>query len=218
MILSLRPSVWSNCNCWFLRSGQVVMAVARGPFLAAVLLFLSSGHRCLSPPPACPDLCSCQSDPVLLNCSSAGLYLVPQHIPDSVSEMHLSHNHLPSVALDRRLLKLQSLWLDNNSLTNLSLCMERARGGRRGRRMRPWRRQGCDSWAPSLQLLSVESNQLQQLPEGESVPQNHSQWPEQTQRPPVTHKPSYYTVKYLCTRENQHSIIVFYLRITQNLT
>uniref|UniRef100_A0A674MJ47 Ig-like domain-containing protein n=1 Tax=Takifugu rubripes TaxID=31033 RepID=A0A674MJ47_TAKRU len=140
--------------------------LAPGPFLAAALLLLSSGHHCLAPPPPCPDVCTCQRDPVLLNCSSAGLYLVPQHIPDSVSELHLSHNHLSSVALDRPLHKLQTLWLDNNGITHLSLCVERTRGGWRERRMRPWGRRGCDSWAPTLQLLSVENNHLQQLPEG----------------------------------------------------
>lgn len=150
------------------------MAVPPGPFLAAALLLLSSGHHCLAPPPPCPDVCTCQRDPVQLNCSSAGLYLVPQHIPDSVSELNLSHNHLPSVALDRPLHKLQTLWLDNNGITHLSLCVERTQGGWRGRRMRPWSRRGCDSWAPTLQLLSVENNHLQQLPEGKSVLQNHS--------------------------------------------
>lgn len=149
------------------------MAVPPGPLLAAALLLLSSGHHCLAPPPPCPDVCTCQRDPVLLNCSSAGLHLVPQHIPDSVSELHLSHNHLPSVALDRPLHKLQTLWLDNNGITHLSLCVEGTRGGWRERRMRPRSRRGCVSWAPTLQLLSVENNHLQQLPEGESVLQNH---------------------------------------------
>ncbi|TMS20759.1 Leucine-rich repeat-containing protein 66, partial [Larimichthys crocea] len=51
----------------------------------------------------------------------------------------------------------------------LSLCIERNLGGRfdRGRhRLRPWSRWGCVSWAPTLQLLSVERNHLEQLPEG----------------------------------------------------
>lgn len=151
------------------------MAVVRGPSLAAVLLLLSSGHHCLSPPSLCPDVCTCQRDPWLLNCSSAGLYLVPRHIPDSVTELHLSHNHLPSVVLDQPLHKLQALRLDNNSIAHLSLCLDRTPGGQRGHRLRPWGRRGCDSWAPSLQLLSVERNQLQQLPEGELVRNYHSQ-------------------------------------------
>lgn len=150
------------------------MAVVWGPSLAAVLLLLSSGHHCLSPPPLCPDVCTCQRDPSLVDCSSAGLYLVPRHIPDSVSELHLSHNHLPSVALDQPLHKLQALRLDNNSLTHLSLCLDTTPAGRPGHRVRPWGRQGCGSWAPALQLLSVERNQLQQLPEGESVTSPHT--------------------------------------------
>lgn len=161
------------------------MAVAPGSFLAAALLLLSSGHHCLSPPPPCPDVCTCQRDPVLFNCSSAGLYLVPRHIPASVSELHLSHNHLPSVALDRPLHKLQTLWLDDNSITHLSFCVERTRVGRRGRHMSPWSRQGCDSWAPTLQLLSAENNQLQQLPEGESVLQNHGRDQSRSQNPQI---------------------------------
>lgn len=150
------------------------MASARQPPLAAVLLLLSWGHHCLSGPARCPYPCTCQSDPVLLNCSSAGLYLVPQHIPNSVTELHLSHNHLPSIALEQPLPKLRALRLDNNSITHLSLCVDRTPGGRRGRRLRPWGRQACDSWAPTLQRLSVKWNQLQQLPEGESVLNYHS--------------------------------------------
>lgn len=151
------------------------MALARGPSLAAVLLLLSSGHHCLPPPSPCPHLCSCQSDPVLMDCSSAGLYRVPQPIPDSVTQLHLPHNHLPSVALDQPLHKLRVLRLDNNSITHLSLCLDRTPGDRRGHGMRPWGRQGCESWAPSLQRLSVDRNQLWQLPEGESVLNHHHQ-------------------------------------------
>lgn len=151
------------------------MALVWGPSLAAVLLLLSSGHHCLLPPPLCPDLCSCQSEPVLMNCSSAGLYLVPQHIPDSVTELLFPHNHLSSVALDQPLRKLRALRLDNNSVTHLSLCLDRAPASRRGHGMRPRGRQGCESWAPSLQLLSAERNQLQQLPEGESLLSYHCQ-------------------------------------------
>lgn len=196
----------SNCSCWFCLAGQVVMAVPRGPSLAAVLLLLSSGHHCLSPPPLCPDLCTCQSDPALVNCSSAGLYLVPQHIPDSVTELHLSHNHLPSAALDQPLHKLRALRLDNNSITHLSLCLDRSPGGRRGHRMRPWGRQGCHSWAPALQLLSVERNQLQQLPEGESVLNYHSQWPGLAPIHPVRYtvaNDDLLNIKYLFTPEHQ---------------
>lgn len=149
------------------------MAVAQGPFLAVVLLLASSGHRCVSPLTTCPEPCTCQMAP-LLNCSSSGLSLVPQHIQDSVAELDLSHNLLDSVALGRPHRNLRAVWLGNNSITRLSLCIERNLGGRRVRgrpllRMRPWSRRGCVSWAPTLQLLSVDRNQLDQLPEGESV-------------------------------------------------
>ena len=148
------------------------MAVAQVPFLALVLLIVSSGLHCTSTIPACPELCTCQRAP-LLNCSSSGLSLVPQHIQDSVTELDLSHNLLDFITLRQPHHNLRSVWLGNNSITHLSLCIERAprsqyvRGGRM-HRLRP-RSRGCVSWAPTLQLLSVERNQLVQLPEGESV-------------------------------------------------
>lgn len=143
------------------------MAVAWGPLLAAVLLLVSPEHHCSSLPPACPEPCTCLRAP-LVNCSSSGLSLVPQSIRDSVTELDLSHNLLSSVALDRPLRDLRAVWLGNNSITHLSLCVERAPGGPRLLRARPWSSQGCESWAPDLQLLSVERNQLERLPEGES--------------------------------------------------
>ncbi|KAF1386150.1 hypothetical protein PFLUV_G00115170 [Perca fluviatilis] len=150
--------------------GQVVMAVAQGPSLAAVLLLVSSGLHCSSLRPPCPESCSCQKAP-LLNCSSSGLSLVPQHIRDSVTELDLSHNLLDTVTLDRPHHNLKSVLLGNNSITHLSLCIERNIGSRyvRGRPLRRFRlsrRLGCVSWAPTLQLLSVERNQLEELPQG----------------------------------------------------
>ncbi|XP_074492257.1 uncharacterized protein lrrc66 isoform X2 [Sebastes fasciatus] len=149
------------------------MALAPGSLLAAVLLLVSSGlHRSSSFLAPCPESCSCQRAP-LLNCSSSGLSSVPQHIPDSVTELDLSHNLLDSVTLDRPHRDLSSVWLGNNNIKQLSLCVERDIGGRyvRGRRLKhrlkPWRGgRGCVSWAPTLQLLSVERNQLEQLPQG----------------------------------------------------
>lgn len=148
------------------------MAVAQGPFLAAVLLLVSSGLHCFSPLPACPESCTCQRAP-LLNCSSSGLSFVPQHIQDSFTELDMSHNLLESVTLGRPHHNLRNVWLGNNSITHLSLCIERNLGSHyiRGRhlyRLRPWGKRGCVSWAPTLHLLSVERNQLEQLPEGES--------------------------------------------------
>ncbi|TDH08132.1 hypothetical protein EPR50_G00094510 [Perca flavescens] len=150
--------------------GQIVMAVAQGPSLAAVLLLVSSGLHCSSLRPPCPESCSCQKAP-LLNCSSSGLSLVPQHIRDSVTELDLSHNLLDTVTLDQPHRNLRSVLLGNNSITHLSLCIERNLGSRyvRGRPLRRFRlsrRRGCVSWAPTLQLLSVERNQLEELPQG----------------------------------------------------
>ncbi|XP_060885045.1 mucin-4 isoform X1 [Labrus mixtus] len=141
------------------------MAVAQVLLLAAVLL------RCSSAVPACPQSCTCQS-PDLLNCSSSGLTFVPQHIPDSVTELDLSDNLLDSVTISRRQDQLRNVWLGNNRITRLSLCLERSLGGRyvTGRRLHhssgPWQKRRCVPWARTLQLLSVERNQLEQLPEG----------------------------------------------------
>lgn len=163
---------WAVIHDVSVLSGGVVMAVARSLLLVAVLLFISSGLHCSSPLPACPESCSCQRAP-LLNCSSSGLFLVPKHIQDCVTDLDLSHNLLNSVTLLRPHRNLRNIWLGNNTITHLSLCIERNLGtqyvrDRRLRRSRPWIRE-CVSWAPTLQLLSVERNQLQQLPEGESV-------------------------------------------------
>lgn len=143
------------------------MAVAQGPLLAALLLFASSGLHCFSLPPACPERCACPRPP-LLNCSYSDLSSVPRLIQDSVAELDLSHNRLDSVTLDRPYRDLRTLWLGNNSITHLSLCIARHLGGRsaRGRHVEEGR---CVPWAPTLQLLSAERNRLEQLPEGESV-------------------------------------------------
>lgn len=149
------------------------MAVAHLPLLAALLLLVHSGVLCSSPPPSCPQSCTCQSAS-LLNCSSSGLSVIPQHIQDSVTELDLSHNLLSSGTLLRPHHNLRNLWMGNNAITHLSLCMERNRASQYVRERQvhhstPWSRWGCVAWAPTLQLLSVEKNQLKQLPEGESV-------------------------------------------------
>lgn len=150
------------------------MAVARGPLLAAVLLLVSSGVHCSPRPPVCPESCTCQRAS-LLNCSSSSLSSVPPHIQDSVTELDLSHNALDSVTLHRPHRDLRSVWLGNNSIARLSLCIETSFGGRdvSGGHLRRLR-QKCVSWAPTLQLLSVERNQLVQLPEGEAVQYSHT--------------------------------------------
>ncbi|XP_019207018.1 uncharacterized protein lrrc66 isoform X4 [Oreochromis niloticus] len=143
------------------------MAAPQGPFLAAVLVLVSSLLGSSSSL-ACLQSCTCQSA-FLLNCSSAGLSSVPQHIQDSVTELDFSHNLLKSVTFHQPHYNLRSVWLGNNGITRLSLCTGRNLGGQHLRdtyRSRPWNRQKCVPWAPTLQLLSVEMNQLRQLPEG----------------------------------------------------
>lgn len=137
--------------------------------LAAVLLLVSPGLRCSSVLTGCPEPCTCHGSAVV-NCSSSGLFLVPQHIQTSVADLDLSHNRLDSVTLDQPHLDLKSVWLGNNGITRLSLCIERYLGADTGNihRWRPWSRRGCVSWAPTLQLLSAERNRLERLPNGES--------------------------------------------------
>ena len=159
-----------NDQCVLL--GQAAMAVVQGPFLVAVLLLVSPGLHCSSPPPACPESCTCQRAP-LLNCSSSGLSSVPQHIQESVTELDLSQNRLDTVTLHRPYRNLRNVWLENNTITRLSLCIDINLGtqsvrGRHSGQLGPSRRRRCVSWAPALQLLSVERNQLIELPEGES--------------------------------------------------
>ncbi|XP_063746764.1 neuroblast differentiation-associated protein AHNAK [Eleginops maclovinus] len=144
------------------------MAVAQGLSLPLLLLLVSSGLLVSSHLPACPESCTCQRAP-LLNCSSAGLSLMPQQIQDSVIELDLSHNLLDSVTFDRPHHNLRNVWLGNNSIAHLSLCIDSGSRYVRGshlQRLRPRRGRGCVSWAPTLQLLSVERNQLEQLPQG----------------------------------------------------
>uniref|UniRef100_A0A3P8TET4 Ig-like domain-containing protein n=1 Tax=Amphiprion percula TaxID=161767 RepID=A0A3P8TET4_AMPPE len=144
------------------------MAATQWPFLAAVLLLLSSGLHCSSSLPTCPQSCNCRRA-TLLNCSSSGLSSVPQLIQDSVTELDLSHNLLDSVTLHRPHRNLRNVRLGNNTIAHLSLCIDRNLDGKylRGRRgLRPWSRGRCVPWAPTLQLLSVERNLLEQLPEG----------------------------------------------------
>lgn len=137
--------------------------------LAALLLLISSGIRCSSPSPSCLESCICPRATVL-NCSSSSLSAVPQYFQDFISEVDLTHNLLDSVTFHRPYRELKKIWLGNNTVKRLSLCVDRHLGkpfvrGRHARGLRPWSR--CISWGPALQLLSVERNQLEQLPEGE---------------------------------------------------
>ncbi|MEQ2206213.1 hypothetical protein XENOCAPTIV_025725 [Xenoophorus captivus] len=142
------------------------MAVHRWSFVAAVLLLASLDLWCSSSSPPCPKSCTCQRAP-LLNCSSSGLSSVPQLILDSITELDLSHNFLSSVTFHQPHPNLTNLWLGNNSIPHLSLCIERTVKGRHLRlRSETGSGSRCLVWAPTLQLLSAERNQLEQLPEG----------------------------------------------------
>lgn len=154
------------------------MAAAPGTLLVAALLLTSSGLHHSAPQPACPEPCDCQKVS-LLNCSSSGLSSVPRPIQDSISELDLSHNHLGSVALHRPHRNLRDVRLGSNNLQRLSLCIESSGGGddargRHLRRFKAWNSRGCVSWAPALRRLSVERNQLHQLPKGESGQHVHT--------------------------------------------
>ncbi|XP_062419317.1 leucine-rich repeat-containing protein 55 isoform X2 [Pungitius pungitius] len=133
-----------------------LVAMARTPATFLLLLLLVSSGLHVSC--ACPDSCTCR-DPPLLNCSSAGLTSPPRPIRASVAQLDLSHNLLLAVAFDGPRPNLRDVWLGDNGIQRLSLCV----GGGTGRTRRG---RGCESWAPALQLLSVERNRLQRLPQG----------------------------------------------------
>jgi len=142
------------------------MAGTPGTFLAAVLLLASSSSAAAG----CPDPCSCPRE-TLLNCSSAGLSSAPRLLRDAVAQLDLTQNLLEVVAFDRPHPNLRDLLLGGNGLVHLSLCVGGDPGTRRRSRLRgprPPGGRGCESWAPGLLLLSVERNQLQGLPLGET--------------------------------------------------
>ncbi|XP_055077352.1 uncharacterized protein LOC129456201 isoform X1 [Periophthalmus magnuspinnatus] len=138
--------------------------MAMSPGLKLVLFFLlSCGLLNSYPFDSCPDFCTCQSF-LVLNCSSAGLFLAPPNIDTSISELDLSNNQLGTLTFQTKYYNLQKVWLGNNSMTHLSLCVDTVLKGQSKSKLR--RRWGCMLWAPTLQLLSVKMNQLEKLPEG----------------------------------------------------
>ncbi|CAB1324138.1 unnamed protein product [Coregonus sp. 'balchen'] len=147
------------------RRGLFVMAVSQWMFCAAVLLLLIQGLQCSPTPPTCPEPCLCQRGP-LLNCSSAGLSQAPQHILFTVTDLDLSHNLLNSLTPSWPIWGLKNLRLGHNSITHLSLCVGRTWRGKHGIISLSHNRGRCVSWAPALQLLSAERNQLEMIPEG----------------------------------------------------
>lgn len=131
----------------------------------AVLIIQLWGVHTLSPVPICPASCVCQKS-LLVNCASLGLSKAPSHIPATTTALDLSHNALLSVAplgsSHVHLRGLQQLWLGNNLLESLSMCLGMTR-----------RKQRCVSWAPDLQSLSADRNQLKHLPKGENISHTH---------------------------------------------
>lgn len=127
----------------------------------AVLIFQLWGVHTLSLVPVCPASCVCETS-FLVNCASLGLSNAPSHIPATATVLDLSHNALLSLAPlssgHVRLRGLQHLWLGNNSLESLSMCLGMTR-----------RKQRCVSWTPDLQSLSADRNQLKLLPRGEDI-------------------------------------------------
>ncbi|KAJ7986507.1 hypothetical protein DPEC_G00340590 [Dallia pectoralis] len=139
-----------------------VMALSRWMLYTALLV---QGTQSSPTLPACTEPCLCHQGPVL-NCSFAGLSLVQKHIPSTINDLDLSHNLLASFSLLWPSWGLKNLWIGHNSLTQLSLCVERTWRGEPGRMALSHTRGKCQTWAPSLQLLSAENNQLERIPEG----------------------------------------------------
>lgn len=155
--------------------GLAVMFVPSVVHCIAVLVFQLWGVHTLSPIPACPASCVCEKT-LLVNCASLGLSKAPSHIPATAAALDLSHNALHSLAPlgsgHMHLRGLQHLWVGNNSLESLSLC-----SGIQGvvdTRTLTRRKQRCVSWAPDLQSLSVDRNQLKCLPRGENITHSHT--------------------------------------------
>ncbi|MCI4389287.1 hypothetical protein PGIGA_G00096090 [Pangasianodon gigas] len=133
----------------------------------AVLIFQLWGVQTLSPISTCPASCVCEKT-LLVNCASLGLSKAPSHIPATATALDLSHNALHSLAPlwsgHMHLRGLQHLWVGNNSLESLSMCS--GIQGIVGTRTLTRRKQRCVSWAPDLQSLSADRNQLKCLPRG----------------------------------------------------
>lgn len=141
----------------------------------AVLIFQLWGVQTHSPIPACPASCVCEKT-LLVNCASLGLSKAPSHIPATATALDLSHNALHSLAPlgsgHMHLRGLQHLWLGNNSLESLSMCS--GIQGILSTRSLTRRKQRCVSWAPDLQSLSADRNQLKCLPRGENISNLHT--------------------------------------------
>ncbi|XP_062306375.1 dentin sialophosphoprotein [Osmerus eperlanus] len=140
--------------------GQAEMGILVWLVLAVILL--CSGVQSRPPPPACPSPCLCTPGPTL-NCSTAGLSLAAPLLPASLSSLDLSHNLLTSLRQRWAQPSLRRLWLGHNNLTHLSLCVGGPRPPHHGP---PGGMEGCESWAPALEMLFAERNLLEGLPRG----------------------------------------------------
>ncbi|XP_027001978.2 uncharacterized protein LOC113642587 [Tachysurus fulvidraco] len=133
----------------------------------SVLIFQLWRVQTFSPISACPDSCVCE-DTFLVNCASQGLPTAPSRIPATATALDLSHNALHSLSPlgsgHMHLQGLQHLRVGNNSLESLSMCS--GIQGIAGTRTLTRRKQRCLSWAPDLQSLSADRNQLKCLPRG----------------------------------------------------
>ncbi|XP_017543427.1 uncharacterized protein LOC108414988 isoform X2 [Pygocentrus nattereri] len=140
------------------------MSVSSLVLCLVVLLLQLWGAHTLPPTPPCINHCLCHKTP-LLNCSSSGLSEAPSQIPVTATALDLSHNALQSLVPlgSGRLRGLQHLWVGDNALETLSLCLGK---GLKATKTLTGRRERCLTWAPDLQLLSAERNQLKRIPGG----------------------------------------------------
>lgn len=147
--------------------GLAVMSVTSLVPCVVVLYFQLWGVHTLSPMPTCLTPCLCQRTP-LINCSSSGLFKAPSHVPASATALDLSNNSLQSLLplWSRRLRGLQHFWVGNNALESLSMCLGK---GAESTKTPTGGKERCVSWAPDLQLLSADRNQLKQIPGGENI-------------------------------------------------
>ncbi|KAG5275709.1 hypothetical protein AALO_G00123680 [Alosa alosa] len=141
------------------------MSLTKAVFCTAVLLLLHCvALSTCSSSSTCPLACLCERGPHI-NCSSLDLRELPQHIPETVTTLNLSHNalrSLPPLWPGRRGLGgLRYLWLDYNKMETLSLCVRKNWVG-----LKTSARERCVSWAPALEELYAERNQMHQIPKG----------------------------------------------------
>ncbi|MGH0136462.1 UNVERIFIED_CONTAM: hypothetical protein FKN15_060867 [Acipenser sinensis] len=151
-------------------------------FVMAITLIFSapSESKPIQDPPALPCEAPCWCDGLsLMNCSSSGISALPMTIPESVTVLDLTHNNITSLSLpDSKsgIDKLKHLRLGYNKISHLSLCVVPGLPVTSpgytplpgfSKRFGNGVRSAC---ASNLELLSVERNNLKNIPKGkESV-------------------------------------------------